>query len=221
MKKVYVFILIVIMIDIVSLCMLLRPNLRDFSVLDGEYKKLMIVAHPDDEVMWGFSELMSDDYLVVCITCGSKYKRIKEFTKVIKYTNDSYIMLDYEDKIDGERSNWEDSYKYIKNDLERIIKYKDWEVIITHNPKGEYGHIHHIITNEIVTKLADKSKLKYFGKYYKRPKDLKSIDQNILDKKKYVINNIYKTQKNVLNNMSQMYPYENIMTYDEWNDKYE
>ena len=32
--------------------------------------KLMIVAHPDDETIWGGAELLKDNYLVVCITCG-------------------------------------------------------------------------------------------------------------------------------------------------------
>ena len=114
--------------------------------------------------------------------------------------------------------------KNIKNDLERIIGYKRWDNVLTHNPKGEYGHIQHILTSNIVTDISDKNNLMYFGKYYKNnklPSNLKKIDNNILDKKKYVINNFYKSQKNVLNGMSHMYSYEKIISYREWNEVYE
>lgn len=216
--------MVISLIILLSLNLILKPNIRDFSVLDTNNKRLMIIAHPDDEVMWAFNELINEDYLVVCMTCGSNKKRIKEFTRVMKYTNDDYIMLNYPDKVNGERSNWSIEYSNIKNDLERIIGYKRWDIVLTHNPKGEYGHIQHILTSNIVTDISDKNNLMYFGKYYKNnklPSNLKKIDNNILDKKKYVINNFYKSQKNVLNGMSHMYSYEKIISYREWNEVYE
>lgn len=207
-----------------SLTLVLKPNLRDFSTLDTKYNKLMIVSHPDDEVMWGFSELLNNDYLVVCITCGSNTKRVKEFIKVMEYTNDHYIMLNYPDKVNKERTDWKDDYNYIVNDLERIIDYKDWDIIVTHNPKGEYGHIHHKIISNIVTNISNKDKLMYFGRYYKKnkvPKDLNKIEEDILSKKKYIIDNVYKTQKNVLYGMEHIFMYEDLITYKEWGELYD
>lgn len=43
-------------------------------------------------------------------------------------------------------------------------------MVITHNPLGEYGHIHHRITSQIVSLQASNENLYYFGKYYKRKK---------------------------------------------------
>jgi len=224
MKKNYIIIILLILIILVSISLVLKPNLRDFSALDTKYNKLMIVAHPDDEVMWGFSELLNNDYLVVCITCGSSTKRVREFIKVMDYTNDDYIMLNYPDKIKGERTDWKDEYNYIVNDIERIIDYKDWDIVVTHNPKGEYGHIHHKVISNIVTNISDKDKLMYFGKYYKKnkvPKDLKKIEENILTKKKYIIDNVYKTQKDVLYGMEHIIMYEDLITYKEWGELYD
>ena len=34
----------------------------------SQYKKLMIVAHPDDETLWGGANLFKDRYFVVCLT---------------------------------------------------------------------------------------------------------------------------------------------------------
>ena len=224
MKKNYIIIILLILIILVSISLVFKPNLRDFSILDTKYTKLMIVAHPDDEVMWGFSELLNNDYLVVCITCGSSTKRVREFIKVMDYTNDDYIMLNYPDKIKGERTDWKDEYNYIVNDIERIMDYKDWDIVVTHNPKGEYGHIHHKITSNIVTNISNKDKLMYFGKYYKKnkvPKDLNKIEEDILSKKKYIIDNVYKTQKNVLYGMEHIFMYEDLITYKEWGELYD
>ena len=47
-------------------------NFKDWDKVDN----LMIVAHPDDETLWGSSYLIKDKYLVVCITCGNKRVRV-------------------------------------------------------------------------------------------------------------------------------------------------
>ena len=155
MKKNVLIALLIILIMIFTFKIVTMPNLRDFSSLKNTTaKKLMIVAHPDDEVLWGLSELVNDKYFVVCITCGSRYDRVKEFERVMKYLNTDYIMLDYPDKVNGERSNWKSEYSSITNDLKRIITYKKWDKVVTHNKEGEYGHIHHKMTNKIVTGIS-------------------------------------------------------------------
>lgn len=51
------------------------------------------------------------------------------------------------------------------------MTYQPWEDIVTHNAKGEYGHIHHKMTHQIVTALYDADQLQMplyvFGKYYR------------------------------------------------------
>lgn len=42
-----------------------------------EPKSLMIVAHPDDETIWGGSHLINGNYTVLCITNGNNKKRKK------------------------------------------------------------------------------------------------------------------------------------------------
>lgn len=36
----------------------------------------MIVAHPDDETLWGGSHLIDDNYLVVCMSNGWHKKEV-------------------------------------------------------------------------------------------------------------------------------------------------
>jgi LmbE family N-acetylglucosaminyl deacetylase len=115
--------------------------------------KLMIVAHPDDEILWGGGHLIEDNYLVVCITCGRSRIRVKEFKESMAITNDRYIMLDYPDSFLGIKSKWSHFKTSLSDDLKTILDLKKWNLVVTHNPDGEYGHIQHKITSNLVTSL--------------------------------------------------------------------
>lgn len=153
------------------------PVKQQLKNLDlDKINKVMFVAHPDDETLWGGGHLLKDDYLVVCVTCGTNRIRIKEIQKVMDYSNDELIMLGYPDKLWGKRSDWKYDLKSIKKDIKKILNYKKWDLVVTHNPEGEYGHIQHQMTSQIVTDIYGKQDtLYYFGKYYTK-KNLKQID---------------------------------------------
>lgn len=228
MKRKVVFIVIGVVILLLAIEISLSFVFKKESIktdykklkLDGN-EKLMIVAHPDDEMLWGGSKLIEDDFVVVCVTCGGVPKRVKEFQTVMEKTNDKYIMLDYPDKVNGKRSDWKDCYDDITKDIENILKLQDWKEIVTHNPEGEYGHVHHKMTNQIVTGAADKKKLIYFGKYYSKKKieELEElpprIDDDVLEKKEDILKT-YESQDFIFDMFPQMFPHENFKTYDEW-----
>ena len=183
--------------------------------------KLMIVAHPDDESYWGGAHLLEDNYLVVCITCGTLQHRVTEFKKAMSLTRDDYIMLGYPDLTNGKKDNWEKVYLSIKKDLEDIINVKQWQQIITHNPEGEYGHIHHKMTNEMVTDLSDSEVLWYFGRYYtkekiKEVKNVEKISNSTKKIKEQQLIPIYKSQKNAENAFKHMFDYEDFIFNKNW-----
>ena len=196
---------------------------KDFSKIDlTNIDNLMIVAHPDDETLWGGAHLIKDNYLVVCVTCGPNKTRVNEFNKVMQKTNDKYIMLGYPDKTNGERDNWDTSRDNITKDLEAIIALKDWHTIVTHNPDGEYGHIHHKMTSSLTTNIVkDKSKLFYFGHYYSKANlvnninDMVPINDELLKQKKNLIG-LYKSQSFIQTYFDQMNPYEEWVNYNDW-----
>lgn len=176
---------------------------------------LMIVAHPDDETLWGASELIHNNYLVVCITCGTSEIRLNEIKEVLEMTHDNLISLGYPDKIMGLRSEWSDEEQSIESDLKSIIEEKEWKKIITHNAKGEYGHIQHKNTNKIVSRISPKN-LTFFGKYY-RSKDIKNapdlkehrLDEETLKIKRKMLD-LYVSQRDTINKFSHIIPYENL-----------
>ena len=187
--------------------------------------RIMIVAHPDDETIWGGAHLLKEKYLVVCITCGTNTKRVKEIERVLKETGDALIMLHYPDKVLGKRSSWEKEYPFIQREIEDILSQKKWKEIVTHNEKGEYGHQHHIMTHDIVTSTAKKIKqtgnLYYFGTYYSKKKiglAKNSIEEKLLEKKWELIK-MFSSQSFVQTRFDHMFPYENFQKYEVKNEE--
>ena len=127
------------------------------------YDKIMIVAHPDDELLWGWKDLLREkNWLVLCITNKSRRQRRKSFLKVMDKFDCERIILDYPD---SRRQGFVWNLKTQENILNDIKKYlhKNIKKIITHNPEGEYGHYHHKIVSKIVTNSVDKDLLYYFN----------------------------------------------------------
>ncbi len=195
-------------------------NGMDIDNIKTLAKKVMFVAHPDDETLWGSSALHNEKYLVVCVTCGGRKDRVSEFKKVMSLTKDDYIMLNYPDLVKGKKSDWKDVWNDINKDIEAVLKYKDWDLVVTHNPDGEYGHIHHKNTNKIVTKYANHDKLTYFGRFYwgDIPNDdkLYRLKNTDFDFKMDVLIPVYATQKKAISNLKNMFHYESWITYNEW-----
>lgn len=195
---------------------------KDYQSVDlTNINKLMIVAHPDDETLWGGGHLLEEDYLVVCITCGRSRTRANEFEKVMKETNDAYIMLGYKDAFFNMKSKWVNIKENIEKDIQDILNLKDWQVVVTHNPEGEYGHLHHILTSNIVTEVYHGDNLYYFGHYYHKNNISEVIDELIpLNEKTFRI------KKDILlkNYRSQFYPknkHRQMMLYENWVKKSE
>lgn len=192
----------------------------DLSNVDN----LMIVAHPDDETLWGGIELLNENYLVLCITNGklSGNIRYKEMNKVMEKTNDKCIILSYPDAYKLKRVNWEKVgvSDYIKSDIETVLTYKKWKKIVTHNPQGEYGHIHHKLTSKFTTELYNKDinqdNLYYFAKYYdkghlyKVRKYLPKLTEEQVEKKMDLLD-IYASQSGAFVKYGQMIKYEKLV----------
>ena len=192
----------------------------------SQYKKLMIVAHPDDETLWGGANLIKDRYFVVCLTNGYNLPRAKDFKKILKFTNNSGIILNYPDKQDSIRDDWSKVETGILKDLSKLLNYQYWDKIVTHGPDGTTGHIHHKKIFKYVTTIAKKynkyNNLYYFGKCYKKtkiPKNLPRIsDEELSYKEKEV--NIYQSSIKVIHKFFyHMLPYENWILASEWGKK--
>lgn len=190
----------------------------------SKYKKLMIVAHPDDETLWGGANLFKDRYFVVCLTNGFNLKRANDFKKLLKFTNNSGIILNYPDLQDNNiRDDWSGVRTGILKDISKLLNYQYWDKIVTHGPDGTTGHIHHKKTckyvTEIVKKYNEYNNLYYFGKFYNKknlPKYLPRISDKELSYKKKEINLYQSVIKIVYRLWYHMLPYENWILASKW-----
>lgn len=181
-----------------------------------QFKNVMIVAHPDDETLWGGANLYKDKYFVVCLTNGYNHQRSKEFRNTLNFTNNRGIILDYPDLQDHAQDKWIESKEGIIKDLSTILNYNHWDKIVTHGPEGTTGHIHHKKISEYVTKIARKKNilknLYYFGKVHKKGKIPKNLHRITKTELKYKLDEIsfYKSRtREIKKHWFHMIPYEN------------
>lgn len=196
----------------------------DLTVVDH----VMITAHPDDETLWGGGHLLEDEYLVVCMTHGWNEKRKQEFVETMRTTNDKYLILNYPD---ARKQFSNGSYETdtlstcrsaMQKDIERILSYKKWKTVVTHNPFGEYGKYHHQQISSMVTTYYNKycksfAELWYFGRFYtpgKIPGD--QIEPALLAIKQKMVDRYYPTAKGAIKAFGHMIPYENWIPASEW-----
>lgn len=186
--------------------------------------RLMVVAHPDDETLWGGGHLLQADYLVVCLTNADTYqygsRRAEEFRQVMKKTGDRGIIMYYPDYTGATRTrdSWRTSKASIRKDLKTLLKYKNWTEVVTYDKAGAYGHQHHKMTCSLVTECFRKygpkgCSLIYFGKYYKRAelqrlkRKPQALPKNVLKKKKEALK-LYQSQN--------VRPFRHMFPYEDW-----
>ena len=187
--------------------------------------RLMIVAHPNDESLWGGAHLAKDRYLVVCLTNANTYHltRYKEFKYAMNVAGSPSIMLNYPDYVNRRRVSWEPYKNRIEHDIQTLLRYKNWKEIATHNPEGEYGHPHHIGTSNIVTSAAKKEhdfdRLYYFGRYYRQLPPDRPIgppqEPKYMRVKKKMFPYYYRERRTIRKHR-QMHYYENWVKANDW-----
>jgi glycosyltransferase involved in cell wall biosynthesis len=112
---------------------------------------LLVTAHPDDELLWfgGTILLHADwDWTIVCVTYDEESARGDDFRRVCRQLSARGNLLGFEDPLTDLLDEDE-----LEMRLRRILSQERWDLVFTHNPRGEYGHIHHRQVSRIVRKL--------------------------------------------------------------------
>jgi LmbE family N-acetylglucosaminyl deacetylase len=135
-------------------------------------KNMMIVAHPDDELLWGWPELKKSpkNWIVVVATSSFGYpgaisekeERIAKIKKVSQIIGFESINLNFPDNPYNLSWSGEIKFDFIKKIKETIEKYNP-KKIITHGKLGEYGHYHHRLLYKICVDLVPMENLSFFS----------------------------------------------------------
>jgi LmbE family N-acetylglucosaminyl deacetylase len=126
-------------------------------------KTVLIVAHPDDEVIFFSSilEYYSQEIHVLCLTDGNADNRGKERALEFKKSMDCFAIKSschetLPDRYD-EPLCLDDLRKIILENIDHKT-----ERIFTHGPFGEYGHPHHIQASLIAHEISKEKNLTVF-----------------------------------------------------------
>ena len=170
----------------------------------------MIVAHPDDEALFGGAELLtySDEYKVVVVDEYHSKIRRKELKASMKFIG----IKEYEHWT-GYKGGEDYRREKLIFELLRVLRERDWTKIVTHNKVGEYGHPRHRALHEILNHLRPEI-LWQFDKCKERlPKDM-------LHKKRDLLK-VYKSQREVLDWFSPWYEVITKVNYNKIGFDYE
>lgn len=126
--------------------------------------KALIVAHPDDEIIW-FSP-QNFDLIIIAFT-GRHDKPLAQQCRELAIAEhplkNRIASLNIEESgfwKDNSRINQlQASREILSSSLRKIKKQYHFKEIFTHNRAGEYGHDDHILVNELVTSIFTESKI--------------------------------------------------------------
>ena len=175
----------------------------------------MLIAHPDDEILFGYSDIYYNYCTIICFTNKNNKIRSNEFNEcmnnlLICNNIKNHIMLPL---IDSMKNNWcgissfnppfapglkpgrqggiTNEYIYNKY-INEIIKDSVYDLIISHDSEGEYGHIQHIRVNNFAKYLGLKLNVQFID--FKQRNEDNIINETMLNERKLLLN-IYKSQK--------------------------
>ncbi|MFA6354322.1 MAG: PIG-L family deacetylase [Candidatus Paceibacterota bacterium] len=180
------------------------------ELLLGGGRALILVAHPDDETIWMGGTILINPQIkwtVFSLCRGDDLDRAPKFKKVCNVYGAKAIISNLEDE---EQLNISESLPEIRRRVLRELPSRRFDYIFTHAYNGEYGHPRHKGVHRALKTLAEEKKLsasRFFCFNYElddrngriEPKIkssfINNLTQNILSRKKHIINEIYGFKK--------------------------
>lgn len=174
--------------------------------LENPKSVALIIAHPDDEILWAGGTLLSHPAwkcFIVCLCRGNDSDRAPKFVQSLKASNAEGTMGDLDDGPEQMPLGEEEVAGLILNLLPPV----HFDLIITHHPNGEYTrHLRHEETGKAVLMLWQTGKIsaselwtfayedgnkKYFPKPVETASVFNSLSKDVWLEKYRIITEIY------------------------------
>jgi len=112
-------------------------------------KVLMVMAHCDDEVVFGWPMLQSKEYEIELLVCSHKADRKKRCLDMCNHLQIKANVLDFPCGFYSMETKDSTRKKFLEHIIREVSK-KEFDFIFTHNPWGEYGHDDHRLLSAIL-----------------------------------------------------------------------
>jgi LmbE family N-acetylglucosaminyl deacetylase len=177
---------------------------------DPSKSVVIIVAHPDDEILWAGGAILTHPYwncFIVSLCRRNDEDRATKFYQVLKILHAKGNMGDLDD---------EPEQKPLSNDEVKLaildlLPQTNFDLIITHNPHGEYTkHLRHeeisgavislwnegkINTNQLWVFAYEDGNKAYYPKAIENTSIYQELNASVWQKKYDLITNIYGFEK--------------------------
>lgn len=146
----------------------------------ADYHYAVVVAHPDDEIIFASSLIKDASLVVICFSEDSSSRLISKgrlsaqdelpsnylFLSIPESGVDSCVKFPFSPSsvnnsgFSSDNSVYNDNYSLISSKLEAIIE--PYDIVFTHSPWGDYGHYEHIQVFSCVHNLSYKHSFTIF-----------------------------------------------------------
>lgn len=113
-------------------------------------KALCLVAHPDDCIIFAYSYIHNHpemDWTICYLTYCEWEPRAQEMIKFWRKRNITCVCLGYTDDYrDIENKKISFNEEQARREIRSIIK--SYDLVLTHDEHGDYGHIHHVFVHD-------------------------------------------------------------------------
>ena len=151
----------------------------------------MLIAHPDDEILFGYHDIYHNDVDIICFTSKNDPIRSVEFNECMNAIKKNGIMLDLPD---SSIDTWKEyTNLYIIDTYIKPLLNMSYNMIISHDEKGEYGNLQHKRVNSIAKSLSKILKIEFMT-FFSRF-DMNDFTNNDFVEKRNKLLNIYKSQE--------------------------
>ena len=164
-------------------------------------KILMFVAHPDDEILFGYHDIYYNDVDIICFTGKNDIIRSVVFNECMNMCNIKAHMLDFPDSFTDTWNEYTD-ISIIDNNIKPLL-HTSYDMIVSHGKDGEYRNVQHQRVNSIVTTLSEILHIPFMS-FYDRF-DINDYKNNDFIEKRNKLLQIYKSQKDIMNVFSYLF----------------
>ena len=147
-------------------------------------KRVIIVAHPDDEILFFSSLLNKVDKIIVCfgpsknqtVSKGREKLQSQYPLSKVQWLNmqesDTYLSANWNNpvvtdaglKVRRNKEEYRENFKKLVNNFESILD--EYDEIYTHNPWGEYGNEEHVsVFNAVCSTIGERDTNVYVSSY--------------------------------------------------------